>query len=152
MVSFKLFSLASLAFLAQSVFSAPTSENIADLAARTGQENVGCYNIGTKSDRAPIVNAVNNFCNAVTGQTFSNGRAVEYVYAGNLDFDIAIFVKAQVINGCTFVVDGNCARLLMKAVDSCNTSGENGKQGGVLTDACGQWTVDPGRWSTGDHF
>ncbi|KAF8206891.1 hypothetical protein K438DRAFT_1756231 [Mycena galopus ATCC 62051] len=54
------------------------------------------------------------------------------------------YVSGEAINGCSFVIDGNCNRLLRLPVDGCNTGGVNGKQGGYEIDLCGQWRTDPG--------
>ncbi|KAJ7325793.1 hypothetical protein DFH08DRAFT_968439 [Mycena albidolilacea] len=55
-----------------------------------------------------------------------------------------VYVSAQAINGCNWVIDGNCNRLLRLPVDGCNTGGGNGKQDGYETDLCGQWCINPG--------
>ena len=90
-----------------------------------------------------IINAITSFCNGLQGARFENGR----VYTQRFDFPypnlVHIDMKAEVINGCSFTVDANCYRLLRLPTDSCNTSGENGKQGGYVTDPCGRWTMDP---------
>ncbi|KAJ8095890.1 hypothetical protein PM082_022790 [Marasmius tenuissimus] len=45
-----------------------------------------------------------------------------------------------------FTIDGEYNGLLHQPVQyRCNTSGESGKQGGVMTDPCGQWIADPGK-------
>ncbi|KAG7086867.1 hypothetical protein E1B28_002788 [Marasmius oreades] len=113
-----------------------------ELVDRTQPEIVSCYNSGTKSDRAPFVAAIDQWCAKVIGTHLNNGQEVSTVFEfGAVDY----WLSAKAINGCSFTIDGNCNRLLRLPVDRCNTGGENGKQGGVMTDPCGQWRADPGR-------
>ncbi|KAG6917843.1 hypothetical protein DXG01_000748 [Tephrocybe rancida] len=118
------------------------------LEARGGTEVVTCYNVGTKADRAPIISVIDDWCNNhAIGQTISNGQKIWATY----DYGtFTVRVSGAAINGCRFVVDGNCNRLLRLPVDGCNTGGVNGKQGGYETDLCGQWNTDPG--SNGQDF
>ncbi|KAF7359768.1 Glycoside hydrolase family 55 protein [Mycena venus] len=111
------------------------------LAPRAGTEVVHCYGTGTKADRAPIISVIDDWCGRVFGTTVNNGQTIwaRYDYG-----TFTILVSAEAINGCSWVVDGNCNRLLRLPTDRCNTNGENGKQGGFETDLCGQWRMDPG--------
>ncbi|KAJ6472409.1 hypothetical protein C8R45DRAFT_936307 [Mycena sanguinolenta] len=95
-------------------------------------EVVTCYGTGTKArnlafpaDRAPIVAVIDDWCGKVIGSTVQNGQTVwaRYDYG-----TFTVFVSGEAINGCSFVIDGNCNRLLRLPVDGCNTSGVNGKQ------------------------
>ncbi|KAF7307902.1 Glycoside hydrolase family 55 protein [Mycena kentingensis (nom. inval.)] len=114
---------------------------------RVGVEQVQCYNTGTKADRASIVSYIDDFCFDLKGRTVNNGRVFTTRYNSGT---FTVLISGAAINGCSFVVDNNCARLLRLPVDSCNTDGVNDKQGGVVTDSCGQWRVDPG--SNGSDF
>ncbi|KAJ7706794.1 hypothetical protein B0H17DRAFT_1325624 [Mycena rosella] len=118
-----------------------TYKNSTALAARAGTEVVSCYGFGTKADRAPIVSVIDDFCGKVIGTNVQNGQTVwaRYDYG-----TFTVYVSGEAINGCNFVIDGNCNRLLRLPVDECNTGGVNGKQGGYETDLCGQWRTDPG--------
>ncbi|KAK7002400.1 hypothetical protein R3P38DRAFT_1733074 [Favolaschia claudopus] len=111
------------------------------LVKRVGTEVVTCYGFGTKADRAPIVSVIDDWCGKVIGTHVNNGQTVwaRYNYGS-----FTVYVSGEAINGCNFVIDGNCNRLLRLPVDGCNTSGVNGKQGGYETDLCGQWRTDPG--------
>ncbi|KAF8960455.1 hypothetical protein BDZ97DRAFT_1833766 [Flammula alnicola] len=116
--------------------------NTTTLTKRLGTEVVSCYNEGTAADRAPIISVIDDWCdNYAIGTFVSNGETIwaRYDYG-----TFTVLVSGEAINGCTFTVDGNCNRLLREPVDQCNTSGENGKQGGFETDLCGQWRTDPG--------
>ncbi|KAJ7693210.1 hypothetical protein B0H17DRAFT_1060391 [Mycena rosella] len=116
-------------------------KNSTALAQRAGAEVITCYGSGTKADRAPIVSVIDDFCGKVIGTHVSNGQTVwaRYNYG-----TFTVYVSGEAINGCNFVIDGNCNRLLRLPVDGCNTGGVNGKQGGYETDLCGQWRTDPG--------
>ncbi|KAF9531295.1 hypothetical protein CPB83DRAFT_919174 [Crepidotus variabilis] len=117
------------------------------LERRTGTEVTTCYNIGTAMDRAPAISTIDDFCTRAIGQTLKDGSSFEFRY----DYGtVTALLSAQAINGCTFTIDGNCNRLLRVPLDGCNTNGENGKQGGYVTDICGQWRFDPG--SNGNDF
>ncbi|KIJ25528.1 hypothetical protein M422DRAFT_273524 [Sphaerobolus stellatus SS14] len=122
------------------IFLRPTTKP-ASLSERVGAEVVSCYNFGTRTDRAPSISAIDDFCRRVNGRQVNNGQSVSMRYNFGA---LTILVSGAAINGCNFVVDGNCNRLLRKPLDECNTSGENGKQGGIVTDLCGQWRYDPG--------
>ncbi|KAF7332492.1 putative LysM domain-containing protein [Mycena kentingensis (nom. inval.)] len=130
------------------VFTAPNAVNgRAGLTMREGSESVSCYDDGTKADRARLTSAIDKFCTDYGGRTVNDGDTIQERY----DYgDITIFVSGTAINGCNFVVDDNCNRLLRLPVDKCNTGGENDKQGGVVTDICGQWRTDPG--ANGDDY
>ncbi|KAJ7693174.1 hypothetical protein B0H17DRAFT_1060349 [Mycena rosella] len=118
-----------------------TYKNNTALAPRAGTEVVSCYGFGTKADRGPIVSVIDDFCGKVIGSHVANGQTVwaRYNYGS-----FTVYVSGEAINGCNFVIDGNCNRLLRLPVDGCNTGGVNGKQGGYETDVCGQWRTDPG--------
>ncbi|KAJ6619422.1 hypothetical protein B0H10DRAFT_2026554 [Mycena sp. CBHHK59/15] len=121
------------------VTDAPAKVYSTALVPRLGPV-VTCYNTGTKADRSPIVSVIDDWCGYVTVWcTVTNGQTVWVV-----------LVSGEAINGCSFVIDGNCNRLLREPVDQCNTGGVNGKQGGYETDLCGQWRTDPG--SNGSDF
>ncbi|KAJ7830276.1 hypothetical protein B0H13DRAFT_2372047 [Mycena leptocephala] len=117
------------------------NETERSLIPRVGTEVVTCYGFGTKADRAPIIAVIDDWCGKVIGTHVSNGQTVwaRYNYG-----TFTVLVSGEAINGCNVVIDGNCNRLLREPVDQCNTSGENGKQGGYETDLCGQWRTDPG--------
>ncbi|KAJ7150715.1 hypothetical protein C8R46DRAFT_1229650 [Mycena filopes] len=110
------------------------------LAPRVGAEVVSCYNSGFRADRAPLISVIDDWCGKVIGTTVTNGQTRSALYSFGT---FTVSVSAKAINGCNFVIDGNCNRLLRLPVDRCNTGGENGKQGGFETDSCGQWTLDP---------
>ncbi|KAG2014097.1 hypothetical protein CC2G_010943 [Coprinopsis cinerea AmutBmut pab1-1] len=112
-------------------------------------EVVTCYNHGTKIDRKYAILAINDFCNVVMGKYYANNQefAIRYTFGNQVPQSFLTSLKP--INNCGgFTVDHNCGRLLRMPVDQCNTSGENGKQGGYMTDPCGTWRSDPGTWQS----
>ncbi|KIJ25527.1 hypothetical protein M422DRAFT_256294 [Sphaerobolus stellatus SS14] len=123
------------------------SDNETSLTKRVGAEVVSCYNFGTRADHAPSIFAIDDFCRHVNGGQVNNGQSVSMRYNFGA---FTILVSGAAINGCNFVVDGNCNILLREPLDECNTSGENGKQGGIVTNLCGQFRYDPG--SNGSDF
>ncbi|RDB20723.1 hypothetical protein Hypma_012099 [Hypsizygus marmoreus] len=127
--------------------SSEFNANATSLNKREGTEIVTCYNTGTKVDRGPSVSSIDNFCARVIGTHVANGQTVAYRYDWG---SFTILVSGQAINGCSFTIDNNCGRLLRLPLDKCNTSGENGKQGGYERDTCGTWRYDPG--SNGSDF
>ncbi|KAJ7861360.1 hypothetical protein B0H14DRAFT_2575954 [Mycena olivaceomarginata] len=134
-----------------------TYENSTEIVPRAGTEVITCYGFGTAADRAPIVSVIDDWCGKVIGTTVNNGQTVwvsqsfflalfrSYTPQARYNYGtFTVFVSGAAINGCNFVIDGNCNRLLRLPVDGCNTGGVNGKQGGYETDLCGQWRTDPG--------
>ncbi|RDB27144.1 hypothetical protein Hypma_004599 [Hypsizygus marmoreus] len=118
-----------------------SSEVNGNITALQGPEYVTCYNSGTRVDRAPSISSIDDFCRRNFGAGLAPGQTVALRYYWG---SFTILLSAQAINGCSWSVDGDCHRLLRKPLDECNTSGENGKQGGYVTDVCGQWRYDPG--------
>ncbi|KAJ7171456.1 hypothetical protein C8R46DRAFT_1262961 [Mycena filopes] len=110
------------------------------LVPRVGAEVVSCYNSGFPANRAPLISAIDDWCGKVIGTTVTNGQTLLAYYNFGT---FVVSLSAKAINGCNFVIDGNCNRLLRLPVDKCNTGGENFKEGGFVTDSCGQWTLDP---------
>ncbi|EAU82431.1 hypothetical protein CC1G_08182 [Coprinopsis cinerea okayama7 len=112
-------------------------------------EVVTCYNVGTKIDRKYAIMAINDFCNVVMGKYYSNNQEFAIRYTFGNEVPQSFLTSLKPINNCGgFTVDHNCGRLLRLPVDQCNTGGENGKQGGYMTDPCGTWRSDPGRWQS----
>ncbi|KIJ26749.1 hypothetical protein M422DRAFT_272147 [Sphaerobolus stellatus SS14] len=124
-----------------------TNDSETSLTKRDGAEVVKCYNSGTRADRAPSISAIDDFCRRVNGVRVANGQSVSMRYTFGT---YTILVSGAAINGGNIVIDGNCNRLLRKPLDECNMGGENGKQGGTVTDLYGQFRYDPG--SNGSDF
>ncbi|KIJ34466.1 hypothetical protein M422DRAFT_263429 [Sphaerobolus stellatus SS14] len=118
-----------------------TTDNETSLTKRVGAEAVSCYNFGIRAGRASSISAIDDFCRRYNGRRVDNEQSVSHRYGFG---SFTILPSGAAINGCNFVIDGNCNRLLRKPLDECNTSGENGKQGGIVANLCGQWRYDPG--------
>ncbi|KAF7307900.1 hypothetical protein MKEN_01150700 [Mycena kentingensis (nom. inval.)] len=104
---------------------------------RYGSEQVTCYDQGTTADRAPLSSNSRHM-----GRQVNDGHKIQTRY----DYgEFTVLVSGEAINGCNFVVDDNCSRLLQLPIEQCNTDADSdGKQGGYETDLCGQWRLDPG--------
>ncbi|KAJ7580362.1 hypothetical protein C8J56DRAFT_961413 [Mycena floridula] len=100
----------SLFTITSTALPASTNSTTPDLVSRG--EAVSCYGSGVTASRAPLIDAIGQFCNAVIGRHFGP----------NADSYTDIELKS--VNGCQFIADGNCGRLLRRPVDECNTNGE----------------------------
>jgi hypothetical protein len=116
-----------------------------------------------------MIDGVNAFCDYFNGRildgsdagaehtltyTLNNidvtgGTAAECIFS----FGIAgcweyLTLQVTVINGCRFTIDGpspsdNCGRIFREAIDKCDTSSTQYKQGGTITSNCAVWRIDP---------
>ncbi|KAF7307904.1 Glycosyl hydrolases family 18-domain-containing protein [Mycena kentingensis (nom. inval.)] len=116
---------------------------------RAGTEVTHCYNAGTAVRRDKIIPLVDEFCARNKDVSVSNGQTVWTRY-GSADGTFTVLISGSAINGCNFLIDNNCGRLLRMPLDNCNTNTVTAKQCGYETDSCGQWRVDPG--SNGSDF
>ncbi|TDL19253.1 hypothetical protein BD410DRAFT_900296 [Rickenella mellea] len=146
--SLAVLSLASLT-VCRAISSNSTALEGRDILERTGAETVTCFNVGTKVDSAFAFASIDSFCASIKGQFVAAGttKSATFTKSGT---STTIFVSGTAINGCSFTVDANCNRLLRLPINNCNIAGANGKQGGFESDACGQWTADPG--TNGNRF
>ncbi|KAI0865017.1 hypothetical protein F4860DRAFT_527723 [Xylaria cubensis] len=132
-------------------------------------ESLHCYNSGASTDRGSMVDGVTSFCNYFNGRildatdpntdhtltyTLNNidvtgGTAAACVFS----FGISgcweyLTIQVTVINGCRFTIDGpsptdDCGRIFREAIDKCDTSSTQYKQGGKVTSNCAVWNIDP---------
>ncbi|KAJ7579397.1 hypothetical protein C8J56DRAFT_964031 [Mycena floridula] len=93
----------SLFTITSTALPASTNSTTPDLVSRG--EAVSCYGSGVTASRAPLIDAIGQFCNADSQP-------------------ININIELKSVNGCQFIADGNCGRLLRRPVDECNTNGE----------------------------
>ncbi|KAH8831142.1 hypothetical protein DL96DRAFT_809721 [Flagelloscypha sp. PMI_526] len=119
-----------------------TREN-GELAAR--DEIISCYNAGTVHDRSALDHAIDEFCANHLGWHLDAGQEVGVRYYTG----ITVYVSGKAINGCNWIIDSNCYRLLHNIAGTCS-SGTGRSQGGFSIDPCGEWRVDPG--SNGSDF
>lgn len=131
-------------------------------------ESLHCYNSGAETSRADMIEGVNDFCNTYSGTVLdasdknglhtlnyylwdvdpTGGSGAECFFSFGLACEIAIQLSVTVTNGCKFTVDGpgtsdDCGRIFRQAIDKCDTSSTEYKQGGTVTSNCAVWTIDP---------
>ncbi|KAI6091579.1 hypothetical protein F4821DRAFT_226439 [Hypoxylon rubiginosum] len=129
-------------------------------------ESLHCYNSGAQTDRGDMISAVNDFCDFYYGTVLdasqqnaqhtlnyyydysdpTGGSGLECATIGLCDVDITLSVT--VTNGCRFTIDGpspsdECGRIFRQAIDRCDTSSTQYKQGGIITSNCATWRIDP---------
>ncbi|KAH6983653.1 pectate lyase superfamily protein-domain-containing protein [Ilyonectria sp. MPI-CAGE-AT-0026] len=111
-----------------------------------------CYNSGRDEDHVRAENAMNSFCNSLTNKIKDTGIAPENFYhEGKYDFPIKNFrsatqfvISMEVNEGCEWKSSiDECKKYLLAPIDGCDCSGKNGKQGGVVSNNCLKWRIDP---------
>ncbi|KAJ7579377.1 hypothetical protein C8J56DRAFT_963985 [Mycena floridula] len=118
-----MFGISPAIVVALSLFTITSTALPANLVSRG--EAVSCYGSGVTASRAPLIDAIGQFCNAVIGRHFgpnADSYTDFYPIVGSQPININIELKS--VNGCQFIADGNCGRLLRGPVDECNTNGE----------------------------
>ncbi|KAF1997002.1 glycoside hydrolase family 18 protein [Amniculicola lignicola CBS 123094] len=123
-------------------------------------EKVNCYNSGATVTRGMMIDALNAFCDWAEGtvldaskpntlRTMNNepGFGAHCMCCDLGCFDM-IHISLTVINGCKFTVGGKgnnqeCGRILRRAIDECDESSTEFKQGGTIESNCAQWRIDP---------
>ncbi|KAH7313967.1 hypothetical protein B0I35DRAFT_452195 [Stachybotrys elegans] len=104
-----------------------------------------CYNSGKTSDHGKIEEAAKSFCGNLgddkSGPVFSDFyKESKKQPPGDFHF----VVSFEVFKGCEWTFDfDECMRYYKVPIDSCNCSGENGKQGGYVRNNCIQSRIDP---------
>lgn len=105
-----------------------------------------------------MIDALNAFCDANEGRVLDASRPGTQRTLNNEPgfgahcttlgcFDL-IHISVTVINGCRFTMGGKganqeCGRILRKAIDQCDTSSTEFKQGGTIKSNCAGWRIDP---------
>ncbi|KAJ7580363.1 hypothetical protein C8J56DRAFT_961414 [Mycena floridula] len=115
----------SLFTITSTALPASTNSTTPDLVSRG--EAVSCYGSGLTSPRAPLIDAIGKFCNAVIGRDFgpnADSYTASYLIPPSTNTPGRIDIELKSVNGCQFIADGNCGRLLRRPVDECNTNGE----------------------------
>jgi hypothetical protein len=105
-----------------------------------------------------MIDALNDFCGYYEGivldaskpdtlRTLTNepGFGAHCFFLGCFDI---IKISVTVINGCKFSMGGKganqeCGRILRRAIDECDQSSTDFKQGGTIESNCAQWRIDP---------
>ena len=92
-------------------------------------------------------NAAEDFCNAIKNDNLIEDyyRSEEYTfsYNGGIGY-ISIATSLEIKQDCEFEWNLNeCEKYLSVPTDSCNCGGVNGKQGGIVSNDCFTWRIDP---------
>lgn len=140
----------------------PTTSQYEQGDARTN--SLRCYNKGEKTEGERMHNAAKSFCGAIDksllGPKFFKRQKFPFPYNGGFG-TVSITISLEVKAHCSFgtyhkITPANplgydiahfdeelCEHYLSVPTDSCNCAGVNGKQGGVLTNNCYVWRIDP---------
>lgn len=108
---------------------------------------VQCYNSGETTEDVRMQAASESFCGIiekdVMGPGYFKSQNFPFAYNGGLG-TVTITISLQVKPGCSFEFNQNlCQHYLSVPADSCNCAGVNGKQGGIISNNCYNWRVDP---------
>lgn len=115
------------------------------------QNELSCYGSGETTEGTRMRNGATSFCNQL-GST-GDVLAENYFHQSKQDFDfnggigtVEIVLSLEIKPNCQWTWDlGECQRYLAVPTDACNCGGVNGKQGGVVTNNCYEWRIDPNR-------
>lgn len=93
-----------------------------------------------------MVSTIDDFCKKHAGRKLEDGKEIMDTWALTSARKIVVSAKAK--DGCRVIIGGSnkgdgCKRVLRRAVDECDTSGENDKQGGTVESDCAFWRIDP---------
>ncbi|KAH9845616.1 glycoside hydrolase family 55 protein [Teratosphaeria destructans] len=110
---------------------------------------VNCYNSGETTENERMQNAASSFC----GQIKNAKLVAGYFYSSDFRFPynggagiVDITISLEINDKCDWTWNENeCKKYLSVPTDSCNCGGENGKQGGVVSNNCYTWRIDPNR-------
>ena len=116
-----------------------------------------CYDGGQKATNAQLANTARSFCRRLgrEGAVLRNPlrsiggnsdlvRQVNEELPANGQWPIHVVAALAIKPNCEFRIDyARCERYLRAAIDGCNCSGENGKQGGTIENRCLKWRIDP---------
>lgn len=122
-------------------------------------ESKSCYNSGAVVTRGMMIDAIKSFCDYFEGtvvdasrsdtlRTLTNGDGYGAHCAGALGCFVHIYISMTAINGCKWTMEGSganqeCGRILRRAVDECDQSSTEFKQGGNVESNCAKWHIDP---------
>ena len=115
-------------------------------------EKVHCYDSGQRVTRNMMRRAIKHFCSAhkdvvldasVPGaQDVTNGIGWAVQCTGKLGCFTSIIISATAIHGCRWELGADdCWRILNRAVDECDRSSTEFKQGGTVDSNCADWRI-----------
>ena len=114
-----------------------------------GENVVDCYNSGETTENARMQNSGASFCNSIAGDDFGPGYfrqgSFDFPYNGGVGF-VRMVISLEIFDDCDWNYNlDDCERYLRVPTDSCNCGGVNGKQGGIVTNNCYKFRIDPNR-------
>lgn len=111
------------------------------------QNQVKCYNSGETTEHVQIDNAATSFCNDIAKDAFAENyfHSIDFPFPYNRGFGtVDITISLEIKSKCNWTYNFNeCIEYLAVPENSCNCNGVNGKQGGVVTNNCYEWRMDP---------
>ncbi|KAF6824052.1 LysM domain-containing protein [Colletotrichum plurivorum] len=131
----------------QTVEETPASSPLAE--GNPTENKLKCYNGGAKTEHNRLDGAAADFCNGLghAGDVLKPGFVKTRTFQHNFNGGVGIInikIRFEIEDGCEWKWDyGECRHYLTIPVDSCNCSGVNNKQGGVVSNSCYTWTIDP---------
>ncbi|KAK4144852.1 pectate lyase superfamily protein-domain-containing protein [Dichotomopilus funicola] len=115
---------------------------------------VGRYNTGETTENERMQNAAIDFCNSIkpSGSNlvlgpnyFSGTKPYDFPWNGGIG-TVEIVISLLIEDKCQWSWNmAECQHYLSVPTDSCNCGGINGKQGGIVSNNCYSWRVDPNR-------
>jgi hypothetical protein len=111
------------------------------------QNKVKYYNSSKTTEHDRIVNAAASFCGDIKRDLLAENyfRSIDFPfpYNGGLG-TVTIPISLQIKPKGSFCYDYNlCMEYLLVPDDSCNCGGINGKQGGIVSNNCYSFKIDP---------
>jgi hypothetical protein len=110
---------------------------------------VKCYGSGQKTEHVCIDNTIDSLCNTlgrggtVLGPNFFSQQTFTLPNSGGgIGVKIVTSLAINKDCQCTWNLD-ECRRYMKVTADSCNCGSVNGKQGGIISNDCYSWRVDP---------
>ncbi|KPM42819.1 hypothetical protein AK830_g3766 [Neonectria ditissima] len=116
------------------------------------ENSLECYDEGWDEDHVRADNAIKSYCNSPKKKIEDTGIAPEdFFHEGKYEFPVKnmwspteYVISLEVAHGCEWLSDmDQCTKYLLGPIDACNCGGENGKQGGEVSNGCLTWRIDP---------
>lgn len=111
------------------------------------QNEVECYGSGETTENIRMQNAADSFCEGIRNddliEDYFSSADYPFPYNGGLG-TVKITISLEIKENCEWVWNLNeCKKYLSVPTDSCNCGGVDGKQGGVVSNNCYSWRIDP---------
>ena len=130
--------------------SPPADEPPPLASGSTAENKENCYHAGRSTTHERMSNAISSFCSEigeeedVLEEDFFKESMFDYPQAGSNPIGLQIVISLSIKAGCEWIWSADeCSSYLHVPVDSCNCGGVNGKQGGLVSNNCYDWRIDP---------